>query len=85
MKYYDVVNAWNNQADEDNQWADLSEDEKIEYTIEACADVCLDVWRGATNERPDWLQNSYSHGCIASHDAILMRSNKTNDACGRSC
>ena len=28
MKYQDVVEAWNDQADEFNQWCDLDEEEK---------------------------------------------------------
>lgn len=40
----------------------------------ACADLCTEVWTGATNEHPTWLRNAYSHGCLASREAIRMRS-----------
>lgn len=33
MKYADVINAWNEQADYANQWGALGEDEKIEYAM----------------------------------------------------
>lgn len=31
MEYKDIVKMWNSQADENNQWDDLVEDEKIEF------------------------------------------------------
>lgn len=34
------------------------------------AKAAEDVWKNAPNERPDYLQNQYSHGCIASAAAI---------------
>ena len=34
--YQQVVASWNAQADEHNQWAELGEDEKIEWAM-ACA------------------------------------------------
>ncbi len=33
MKYQDVVEAWNDQADEFNQWCELDEEEKINFAI----------------------------------------------------
>lgn len=44
MKYEDVVDAWNKQADSANDWSALGDDEKIEFAMrierEACAVVC---------------------------------------------
>ena len=34
MKHQNVIEAWNNQADEWNQWTDLGEDEKVEFAFE---------------------------------------------------
>ena len=31
MKYDEIKSAWNAQADENNQWNDLGEDEKVEW------------------------------------------------------
>ena len=42
---------------------------------EACAKACEEVFTGATNKHPTWHQSSYSHDCLTSRDAILMRSN----------
>ena len=39
MTYEEIRNAWNAQADEQNQWDELSEVEKIEWAV-ACA-ICL--------------------------------------------
>jgi hypothetical protein len=33
MNYDDIVNLWNTQADEFNTWGDLSDIEKVEFTI----------------------------------------------------
>lgn len=33
MKLEDVINAWNAQADEHNQWKALDADERVEFTI----------------------------------------------------
>ena len=33
MTYDQVVDSWNAQADEHNQWPDLGEDEKIEWAL----------------------------------------------------
>ena len=41
--YQQVVAAWNAQADELNQWADLGEDEKIEWALK-----CAEQFRDAT-------------------------------------
>jgi hypothetical protein len=33
MKYQDVVNSWNAQADEFNQWTELCSEEMVDYAI----------------------------------------------------
>ena len=33
MKLQDIIDAWNNQADEYNQWTELDGDEKVEFTL----------------------------------------------------
>lgn len=33
MKYEKIVAAWNAQADKFNQWSDLGEEEKLEWTV----------------------------------------------------
>lgn len=62
MKYSDVVAAWNNQADESNQWETLSEDEKIEYTIEACAKI-VDPKITALQTALQNMLDDYEHVC----------------------
>ena len=37
---------------------------------ERCAKVCVATWRNATNTAPDYDQNSWSHGCLKSAEAI---------------
>lgn len=34
MNISEIINAWNSQADECNQWDDLGGDEQVEWTIE---------------------------------------------------
>lgn len=34
MKYQDVVNSWNAQADEFNQWTELCSEEMVDYAIQ---------------------------------------------------
>jgi hypothetical protein len=33
VKYQDVVNSWNAQADEFNQWTELCSEEMVDYAI----------------------------------------------------
>ena len=37
MNYKQIIEAWNAQADEYNQWDDLGEDEKVEFAARAGA------------------------------------------------
>lgn len=44
MNRQEIIDSWNAQADEYNQWDDLGEDEKLEWAMqmerEACAKLC---------------------------------------------
>lgn len=40
MQYSEVVQRWNVQADWQNQWDTLGEDEKIEFALKVQSEVC---------------------------------------------
>jgi hypothetical protein len=42
-------------------------------TVEECAALCEQIWKDAPNESPEYRQNSISHGCLASANAIRAR------------
>lgn len=43
-----IKELWNSQADHQNQWDSLGEDEKLEFAMaherEECAKLCLSIW-----------------------------------------
>ena len=39
-------------------------------TLEEAAVACLELWKSAPNERPEYTQTKISHGCIAAATAI---------------
>ena len=41
LAHHEVVAAWSAQADENNQWDDLGEDEKITFAM-----LCALCWKG---------------------------------------
>lgn len=49
MQYNDIVKYWNDQADEYNQWEELDEAEKINFTIKTTAQkaraVAYEIWK----------------------------------------
>ncbi len=45
----------------------------VEAEREACAELCLQIWRKASNTRPEYRQNEISHGCLACNAAIRAR------------
>ena len=49
MNRQEIIDSWNAEADEYNQWNDLGEDEKLEWAMhmerEACAKVCEEMYR----------------------------------------
>lgn len=42
----------------------------VEAERERCAQTIEDMWRSAPNDRPEYRQNTISHGCIAAIQAI---------------
>ena len=48
MNRQEIIDSWNAQADEYNQWDDLGEDEKLDWAMqmerEACAQLCDHLW-----------------------------------------
>ena len=66
----EIIESWNNQADEFNQWNNLGEDEKLIFAMKFERDKCLQivytVWaKFYKDETADALEK-----CI---DAILER------------
>lgn len=41
MKYQDVVNSWNAQADEFNQWTELCSEEMVDYAIQLAGGITV--------------------------------------------
>lgn len=43
-----IKELWNSQADHQNQWDSLGEDEKLEFAMaherEECAKLCFSIW-----------------------------------------
>ena len=55
MKLQDIIDAWNDQADEYNQWHDLGGDEKVEFAlqhIESCGGT-IKVKHFVMREQPE--------------------------------
>lgn len=51
LTYSQVVSAWNAQADQGNQWDELGEDEKIEWTVKCAVTATLDLTCKSTQKR----------------------------------
>lgn len=46
MKFSEVVDKWNDSADEYNQWDTLSDQEKAEHTLAMAAELCIEIGKG---------------------------------------
>ena len=76
MNRQEIIDSWNAQADEYNQWDDLGEDEKLDWAMqmerEACAKVCEAEFVSAdeTQAPEDY---AYNDACKHCADAIRAR------------
>jgi hypothetical protein len=77
MTRREIIAAWSAQADDENSWHHLGEDEKLEWAMklerEACAEVCkkqADVYAGL--EQNPTTQSAWA-ACIDNRDAIRAR------------
>jgi hypothetical protein len=77
----DAPAAWNAQADEFNQWDELGEDEKLEWTADRAAEWALEqaldkladeyVDAAATGDPEDAVYNTAVRHCIDAIRALI--------------
>ncbi|MGH7745430.1 MAG: DUF551 domain-containing protein [Candidatus Dormibacteria bacterium] len=52
MNYNKVIDQWNAQADEYNQWDELGEDEKIEFALTCAQPAAPEGWIACSDRMP---------------------------------
>ena len=75
LTYQQVVDAWNAQADEYNQWCELDDEEKVNWTIGLC-------FRSQSKEdaaRYRWLQQGKAITVKCKKSTILYGTNHEKD------
>lgn len=55
MNRQEIIDSWNAQADEYNQWDDLGEDEKLEWAMQMEREAIIQLVPGGHFVDPQWL------------------------------
>lgn len=78
MTYAEIIAAWNAQADAMNQWAELSEQEKVEWAWWCALDKAAKVCDGQDVPREFFRDQSwpYEKACNDLADAIRAMKDK---------
>ena len=81
MKLEDVKKAWNEQADEYNQWSELDADERVEFTLDYVSQITRQALDdlGIAVYQPEKSSLSVAHA-IGHVQQYLLQTNASNDA-----
>lgn len=84
MTYDEIRTAWNAQADEHNQWADLGEDEKIEWSASIAA-AKERTARLAAQEEVVALKERIARAGVEQRRAVREAVLAEREACAKAC
>ena len=84
MIYEEIKAAWDNQADEHNQWDELGEDEKIEWAASVAAVKERTARQAAQAEVAD-LKGSIARAGVEHRRALHEALQQEREACAKVC
>ena len=84
MKYDEIKNAWNTQADDGNRWHSLSEAEKIEWAAMHAAAKERAARQAAQEEAVD-LKERITHAGVEQRRAVRKAALQEREECAKAC
>ena len=84
MTYEEIRQAWNAQADENNQWNDLGEDEKVEWAARLGAEKERAARQAAQAEVAE-LKERIAHAGVEQRQALHDALQQEREACAQVC